>query len=105
MGKYLTLIALLLTGCAESMDRITATDFVPNGPGGFKFKSLIAPQYPDNETGEASRMKMLDGWLRENSMCVGGYEITSRQPVKRSAFVSDVYYEGRCKSIVGESSK
>lgn len=90
--------AIGLAGCAESMDRVTATDFVPTPDGsGFTFKTLIAPQYPDDADGEASRMKMLEGWLTDNKVCVKGYEIANRQVIKRSVFVSDVYYAGRCK--------
>lgn len=92
--------ALLLSGCMQTMDRVTATDFEPTGPGRFKFKTLIAPQYPDNESGEASRMEMLQGWLTNNSMCGTGYEIVSRQGVKRTPFVTDVYYHGKCKGVV-----
>jgi hypothetical protein len=29
--------------------------------GTFKFKAPIGPQYPDNPTGEAARMEMLQG--------------------------------------------
>jgi hypothetical protein len=98
MRMSILLLGTVLTGCAPAMDRITATDFEPTGPGTFKFKTLIAPQYPDNPTGEAARMEMLQGWLTNNGMCKAGYEITSRQPVQRSAFVSDVFYHGRCKA-------
>ena len=63
MRMSILLLGTVLTGCAPAMDRITATDFEPTGPGTFKFKTLIAPQYPDNPTGEAARMEMLQGWL------------------------------------------
>jgi hypothetical protein len=92
------LIVLSLLGCAESMDRITATDFEPTGAKTFKFKGPAGPQYPVNTAGgEASRMAMLDGWMARNPMCRAGYDITSRIPVERTMFVSDVYYEGRCR--------
>lgn len=97
MRRLIVLSALMLAGCAPAIDRVTATDFVPTGNGGFRFKTMIAVQYPDNPSGEAMRMEMLQGWLSQNSMCGAGYTITSRQPVQRTAFVSDVYYEGKCK--------
>jgi hypothetical protein len=81
------------------MDRITATDFQVVGKDTFRFRAPAAPQYPlDTAGGEASRMTMLEGWLSDNGLCAGGYEILSRQPIKRSVFTYDVTYEGRCKA-------
>jgi hypothetical protein len=42
-------------------------------------------------------MEMLQGWLNQNSYCSNGYEIVSRQAVKKSGLLYDVFYEGRCK--------
>lgn len=96
--RRVLVIVLLLGGCAESMDRITATDFMPAPDGsGFTFKTLIAPQYPDSPEGEASRMKMLESWLTDNNVCARGYDIVNRQVIKRSVFVQDIYYSGKCK--------
>jgi hypothetical protein len=92
----LTALAVL-GGCAPAMDRVTATDFRPT-PNGFSFRAPIGLQYPDNQTGEAARTEMLQGWLERNKTCPRGYDITSRQVVERTAVVSDVYYEGRCKA-------
>ena len=92
-------LALALAGC-EAHDRMMATDFRPTGSGRFEFKTLAAPQYPlDTAEGESARMRMLDEWISKNAYCSGaGYEIVSRRPIQRSAFVHDVYYEGRCKA-------
>ena len=90
--------SVVLTAC-ESHDRMMATDFKPTGPGRFEFKTLAAPQYPlDTAEGEAARMRMLDEWVAKNSYCAKGYDIVSRRPIQRTAFVHDVYYEGVCKS-------
>lgn len=99
--RGLVLIAAIgLVGCAApAMDRITATEFEPIGPGTFKFKAPIALGYPDNETGEAARMSMLQGWLDQNpGRCPHGYEITGRSVVQRSALTADVIYFGKCKA-------
>jgi hypothetical protein len=98
MKSIILLLCVAAAGCAPAMDRITATDFEPTGNDGFKFRTMIAPQYPDNAMGETARMDMLQGWLTNNSMCPRGYDITSRQAVQRSVFVSDVFYNGRCKA-------
>lgn len=98
MRALALIAALALAGC-ESHDRMMATDFKPTGPGQFEFKTLAAPQYPlDTAEGEAARMRMLDEWVSKNAYCANGYEIISRQPVQRTAFVHDVYYRGRCRA-------
>lgn len=91
-------LVLILSGC-ETHDRIMATNFEPRGPGLFSFKAPAGPQYPlDTPDGEASRMRMLDDWVANNSYCRKGYEIVSRNPIQRTPFVHDVFYEGRCKT-------
>ena len=96
-APFTLLTVMFLVGC-ESADRITATDFKPVA-GGFNFRAPAGPQYPvDTPAGEASRMKMLDEWLTSNKVCPNGYVISSRQPVQRTPFVHDVFYEGRCKA-------
>jgi hypothetical protein len=96
--RGLVLIAAIgLSACAPAMDRITATEFEPTGPGTFRFKAPIALQYPDNEAGESARLSMLQGWLDQN-VCPRGYDITGRNVVQRSALTSDVIYFGKCKA-------
>lgn len=92
----------LLGGCA-GYDRVMVTDFKPTGSGGFEYRGFADAVYPlDTQEGERSRLAMLDRWLEENAMCPRGYEITSRQPVRRArgllADVHDVYYVGRCSA-------
>lgn len=97
--KPLTLIAVCssLANCA-SYDRVAVTSFIPtSGDAGFKFRGPADTVYPlDSPAAETQRMTMIDEWLRQNGMCARGYDVVSRQVVKRTDLIADVWYEGKC---------
>ena len=94
-------IAVIIAGC-ESRDRPVLTEFVPESDGTFMFQASTGLTYPLNsEDAEATRLRWLDQYIRENSVCSGGeYEVTERTPIfVASAWFEDNYrviYRGRC---------
>ena len=88
----------LLAGC---QDRLYNSAFEATGETTFKYRGTAAADQPlESQDGERTRITQMEGWLRDNSMCPGGYVITSRIPTKKSsALLGDVYdvnYSGRC---------
>ena len=94
-------VGLVIAGC-ESRDRAALTQFVPEADGTFMFQASTGATYPlDSAEGEATRLRWLDQYIRENAVCGGGeYEVTERTPIfVASAWLEDNYrviYRGRC---------
>lgn len=93
------LSVLFLAACQT--DRTDTTTFRVREGGQFEYKApAAAGQGLNDPAGERTRMGMLEGWLKQNSMCPNGYSIVSRTPTKvgDAVFgpVHDVNYTGRC---------
>jgi len=79
------------------------TSFSVRGDDSFTFQATAdAINKLDSQEGESVRIRALEEWLRMNSKCPSGYEITSRTPVvRREGLLSkiyDVHYEGSCRA-------
>lgn len=101
----IVMAALLgLSGCVIDLDRGAITEFEPTSSTSFKFRSdAYALAFGVNDPkSESTRLRWLEIYLKDNSMCPKGYTITSRKPVyvMNSPLGGDtykVYYVGRCK--------
>lgn len=83
--------------------RLQETEFKPGADRRtFEFRALGAADIGGFNTpeGKARHMEVLNEWLRLNSMCTSGYEITSQRGVVDAEGLfgkrGQVYYEGRC---------
>ena len=79
------------------------TRFEPPVGGEFRYEAVADIAYPENSaSAEAERRQWLERYLRENSLCPAGYEITERRPifVRQAVFgpIHRIHYRGRCKS-------
>lgn len=90
------LICTALAACA-TYDQRMATDLTPNADGTWTYRSFADVATPLNsEAGENRRLEMLEIWLKNNSLCPGGYVVQDRQVLHRGGAVSDVIYRIGC---------
>lgn len=99
---FYALLALCV-GC-ESLHKSKMTSFEPYTEGSktmFRFKSeRNEGVYKNDADGEAIRMKWLSEYVSDNSLCMNGFEIVSRNIVKGGdvyGLRESYYYVGKCK--------
>lgn len=92
----------LLAACS-SIDRANLTEFQPMGDGTFRYEAAAASigRDPSDPIAEAERMRWLETYLADNTLCPAGYEITDRTAVlTQQGLLGDgyrIYYTGTCK--------
>ena len=61
-----------------------------------RYEAYADANYPEaSRAAEASRMKWLEAWLRENGLGGRKYEIASRNAVRKNGNDYDIFYEVR----------
>lgn len=105
--RYLAFAAAVaLAGCTNTHAfRLQETEFKPSmDRKAFEFRALSAADIGgfDTPEGRERHMQVLEEWLRLNSMCSSGYEITGKRAVVDAEGLfgkrGQIYYSGHCKA-------
>lgn len=96
--RLTVLLTAIVALSACDADRAAGTKFTP-GPDRqtFTFEAQANNIFPVNsKDGEAHRMRYLEKWLSDNSICPNGYRITGRDVIYATGALYNITYRGEC---------